>query len=58
MQIPFLHLDTAEALIAARPFGEFEDLDRVYGIGPKTFERLKPYLFVTKTNQSTLPPSR
>lgn len=50
LAIPFLRPDTANAIIAARPFHSFKDIDRAYGIGPKTLERLKPYLAVSATN--------
>lgn len=33
-----------ESRAAAGPFGDHEDLLRVNGIGPRTLERLKPYL--------------
>ena len=33
-----------ESRAAAGPFGDHDDLLRVNGIGPRTLERLKPYL--------------
>jgi competence protein ComEA len=33
-----------ESRAAAGPFGDHDDLLRVRGIGPRTLERLKPYL--------------
>lgn len=53
MAIPFLREDTADAIMAARPFTSFKDVARAYGIGPKTLERLKPFLFVS----TNMPPS-
>jgi competence protein ComEA len=58
LQIPFLHSDVAEAIIEARPYNSFTDVDRAYGVGPKTLERLKPYLYVSNTNTGASSRSR
>jgi hypothetical protein len=41
----------ASAIIAKRPFFDLEQLDDVYGIGPKTVDLLRPYIIV---NQQSL----
>jgi competence ComEA-like helix-hairpin-helix protein len=33
-------------LIAGRPYKNFDDLDRVKGIGPKLLEKMKPYVVI------------
>lgn len=42
MRLPGIGRVTAQAIIAARPFRSFSDLDRVKGIGPKTLDKLRP----------------
>jgi competence protein ComEA len=48
IQLPGVGQVLAERLIAERerggPFRSHEDLDRVRGIGPRTLDRIKPYL--------------
>ncbi|MCE5268827.1 MAG: helix-hairpin-helix domain-containing protein [Planctomycetaceae bacterium] len=48
MQLPGVGEKLAERIIEARdsagPFLSPDDLRRVHGIGPKTFEKLRPYL--------------
>jgi competence protein ComEA len=47
-ELPELGETLARRIVASRdaagPFGDHEDLLRVNGIGPRTLERLKPYL--------------
>ena len=48
-QIPSVGTVTAANIVAARaerPFRSIEDLDRVRGIGPKTLEKIRPYVTV------------
>jgi competence protein ComEA len=40
-----------ESRDAAGPFGDHDDLLRVRGIGPRTLERLKPYLLPMPNQQ-------
>lgn len=44
MNLPGIGEKTADAIIEARPFRTIEDLEKVQGIGPKSFARLKPFL--------------
>ena len=37
---------TARAIVDGRPYARIEDLTRVRGIGPATFERLRPFLLI------------
>jgi competence protein ComEA len=40
---------TAQNILTARvdrPFSSVNDLDRVKGIGPKTLEKIRPYVIV------------
>ncbi len=46
MQIPGIGDVTATAIIEERPFKTVEDLTRVRGIGPKTLEKIKPWVTV------------
>lgn len=50
-QLPAVGEGLARAIIASRekegPFKSLDDLGRVKGIGPKTIERIKPYLRIT-----------
>jgi competence protein ComEA len=49
MTIPGVGPVTAQNILAARaagPFKAVEDLDRVKGIGPKTLEKLRPFVVV------------
>jgi competence protein ComEA len=45
-QLPGVGAVTANSIIASRPFRSFEDLDRVKGIGPKTLEKLRPFVVI------------
>ena len=51
-QIEGIGETTARKIVADRdangPFRSFSDIQRVKGIGPKTLERIRPYLRVTK----------
>lgn len=44
MRIPGIGEVTALAIIEARPFQSVDDLTRVRGIGPKTLEKIRPWL--------------
>jgi competence protein ComEA len=46
MRLPGVGEVTANRIIEARPFRKAEDLLRVEGIGPKTLQRLEPFLEV------------
>jgi competence protein ComEA len=50
VQLPDIGETLAKRIVADRerngPFGSLEELDRVHGIGPKTIERLRPWLRV------------
>jgi len=47
-QLPRVGEVLAKRIVASReehgPFRSHDDLDRVYGIGPKTIEKIRPYL--------------
>lgn len=49
--LPMIGPKRAEAIVADRarrgPFRSVEDLDRVHGIGPRTVERLRPFVTAT-----------
>jgi competence protein ComEA len=48
MQLPEIGQSLARGIVESRerdgPFASHDDLDRVPGIGPKTLERIRPYL--------------
>ena len=44
--IPHIREPVADAIIQARPYSSVEDVTRAYGVGPKTLEWLRPYIFV------------
>jgi competence protein ComEA len=49
VRIPGVGPVTAQSILAARadrPFASVDDLDRVRGIGPKTLEKIRPYVTV------------
>jgi competence protein ComEA len=49
IRIPGVGTVTAQSILAARadrPFSSIDDLDRVRGIGPKTLEKIRPYVTV------------
>ena len=48
--LPRISSTKADAIIAERPFKTIDQLDDVYGIGPKTVANLRPY--VTISNDS------
>lgn len=39
------------------PFKKFEDLDKVYGFGPKMLEKIHPFVEVAPVQLDSLPPS-
>ena len=45
-RVPNVSRRTAESIIENRPFKSMEDLDRAWGIGKPTIERLRHYLTV------------
>lgn len=45
-RIPYVGPVTAAAIVAGRPFRTVDELDRVRGIGPKTLEKLRPFVVV------------
>lgn len=53
-QLPDVGEVTARKIVASRqsegPFDGIDDLQRVRGIGPKTVERIRPYLLPIETN--------
>lgn len=46
MQTPGIGIRLAERIIEHRPYESVDDLKKVPGIGPVTFETIRPYLFV------------
>ena len=44
--IPGMRTEWIDAIIAGRPHARIEDLLRVKGIGPKTLEKLRPYVMI------------
>ena len=44
MRLPGIGRVTAQAIVAGRPYRSLADLDRVKGIGPKTLEKLRPFV--------------
>lgn len=40
----------AQAIIAARPYKSVDEITRAYGIGPKTLEKIRPYITVGDPN--------
>ncbi|HHE54330.1 MAG TPA: helix-hairpin-helix domain-containing protein [Caldithrix abyssi] len=51
IKLPRIGPKTAQAIIDYRtehgPFNSIEELDNVKGIGPKTIEKLRPYIYLT-----------
>lgn len=45
--LPRISSTKADAIIAERPFKTIEQLDDVYGIGPKTVANLRPYVTIS-----------
>lgn len=45
-KVPYMRKRMAESIIENRPFKSMEDLDRAWGIGKPTIERLRFYLMV------------
>lgn len=46
MLLPSMQSRVARGIISNRPYSSIEQLDDVYGIGPKTVELYRPYLFI------------
>jgi competence protein ComEA len=46
MRLPGVGAVTANAIVAGRPYRSAAELDRVRGIGPKTLEKLRPFVAV------------
>lgn len=44
--LPHVSEAVAQAIIDGRPYSSADDLIRVYGIGPKTLEGIRPYVKV------------
>ena len=44
MRLPGIGRVTAQAIVAGRPYHSLADLDKVKGIGPKTLEKLRPFV--------------
>ncbi|WP_411725412.1 ComEA family DNA-binding protein [Methyloglobulus sp.] len=44
--LPHISEAVAQAIIDGRPYSSADDLIRVYGIGPKTLEGIRPYVKV------------
>lgn len=44
MRLPGVGEATADRIIEQRPYAKVEDLQRINGMGPKTLEKLRPYL--------------
>jgi len=53
--IPGVGTSTAQKIIEARPFATTEDIMRVSGIGPATYEKLKDYITVSGQTDVVLP---
>ncbi len=56
IQLPRIGPKTAQAIIDYRqqhgPFQKIEELDNVKGIGPKTLEKLRPYIYIKNPNRT------
>jgi hypothetical protein len=52
--VPYMSEATAKSIIQLRPFKEWEDIDAVYGVGPKRLESLREYFIIT-SSKSTAP---
>ena len=48
--LPRINESVAQAIIDGRPYTSTDDLIRVYGIGPKTLESIRPYVKITDEN--------
>jgi competence protein ComEA len=45
-ELPYVSPNVAQAILRGRPYKSVDDLIRVRGIGPKTLERIRPYVKV------------
>ena len=45
-ELPNVSTSVAEAIVMGRPYTNVSELIRVYGVGPKTLERLRPHVKV------------
>lgn len=52
--VPHMTDAMARNLIQLRPFRKWEDLDAVYGIGPKRLEVLRDHLFIASPSQVSI----
>jgi hypothetical protein len=48
--LPRVNETLATAIITGRPYSDVDQLDDVYGIGPKTLELLRPHVIVNEKN--------
>ncbi len=51
MRLPGVGRTRAMDIIAARPYRTAAELDRVRGIGPKTMEKITPYVAVENSDE-------
>ncbi|MEP3480479.1 MAG: helix-hairpin-helix domain-containing protein [Fuerstiella sp.] len=50
--LPRIRHEIAEGIISGRPFQSIEELDDVYGIGPKTIDLIRPHIVVHSMSSS------
>lgn len=43
-ELPSISTSVADGIVAGRPYTNVAELIRVYGIGPKTLERIRPFV--------------
>lgn len=48
--LPNISANIAQAIIDGRPYSSIDELIRVYGIGPKKLEAIRPYVKVNDEN--------
>ncbi|MBI5889566.1 MAG: helix-hairpin-helix domain-containing protein [Nitrosomonadales bacterium] len=48
--LPHISEAVAQSIIDGRPYSSVDDLIRIYGIGPKTLESIRPYVKVKDEN--------
>lgn len=54
LQLSFLSEKVVDAIITSRPYASVDDVIRAYGVGPKTLERLRPYITVSPGSNTAL----